>query len=582
MSSKAINNSKKTKSKKKLEEMGNSTSSKDGIVKGEAKLLTTEPEVEKKTNGQLLVSALKGAKKSATKMMKSFSPTLTDSAKESLESKEVEASMVLYRISEEHSFLIGRDEKAGNLWTFPVGKLEVGESPEEAARREFKEETGIECDELTFIDKVTWTDEKSVTYVTHIFHAIQSGGHSTVDVGELTEMKYAPFNVLEEYYRNGQGRKCLDFITYSTVREKVSKICLIGRRRVPARDVKPIVVIPAELMHVKESLERQMNQLQYGVEGVVKRELVSKIEEVHDMISTLKSELFCELRDMHAFNTTMISKVKHELLDELSEMHKCTSINDKNHFLMLEQVSKKVDKMIPDEKESIDADSNFPESDQCPEDDSDAEIIGALKSAKDLVINDDEILANSWKAVLKYAAGLDPSLQAQLIEKISAGNNELVSAICLNCDEDVEHSSDDDVNDKKESEDLSFEEKKAIFETKPVTTEELNESKMATMFKDCESITGKEWSYDGNLDHLTVGGLKIHIKVDSESNTPYVFTAKNSMPKKRISFFNVLEGKEYVECEYHTSPENHDVLTFVSTVFTRYIEEFNKANVVAV
>jgi 8-oxo-dGTP diphosphatase len=45
-----------------------------------------------------------------------------------------------------------RDDKPGlqdaGLWVFPGGHLETGEAPEEAARREFLEETGYACDRL--------------------------------------------------------------------------------------------------------------------------------------------------------------------------------------------------------------------------------------------------------------------------------------------------------------------------------------------------------------------------------------------------------------------------------------------------
>lgn len=48
-------------------------------------------------------------------------------------------------------------------WQFPEGKIEAGESAEEAVRREIKEETGLNVHKRTFLGKrivrMTWKDE---------------------------------------------------------------------------------------------------------------------------------------------------------------------------------------------------------------------------------------------------------------------------------------------------------------------------------------------------------------------------------------------------------------------------------------
>ena len=45
-------------------------------------------------------------------------------------------------------------------WSFPKGKLEHGESPEEAALREVHEETGMSCRLLRFIGHTHYQDRK--------------------------------------------------------------------------------------------------------------------------------------------------------------------------------------------------------------------------------------------------------------------------------------------------------------------------------------------------------------------------------------------------------------------------------------
>lgn len=58
--SKVIKNSNKTKSKKKLETMGNSSASKDKPLMGEVGLASITVDAKEKTSGEKLMSALKG------------------------------------------------------------------------------------------------------------------------------------------------------------------------------------------------------------------------------------------------------------------------------------------------------------------------------------------------------------------------------------------------------------------------------------------------------------------------------------------------------------------------------------------
>jgi 8-oxo-dGTP diphosphatase len=74
-------------------------------------------------------------------------------------------------------------------WSFPKGKLEVGESFEEAALREVLEETGLVCRTLRFIGHTEYVDRKGrPKAVAYWVMAVEAG--SFTPNGEVDELRW--------------------------------------------------------------------------------------------------------------------------------------------------------------------------------------------------------------------------------------------------------------------------------------------------------------------------------------------------------------------------------------------------------
>jgi ADP-ribose pyrophosphatase YjhB (NUDIX family) len=90
------------------------------------------------------------------------------------------ASIVVFKDNKVLLVKRERDPFAG-IWSLPGGKTENDESPREAARRELREETGIEADIEGVVDTVriaaedAWSGE-AVTYRLTVFYGRPTGG----------------------------------------------------------------------------------------------------------------------------------------------------------------------------------------------------------------------------------------------------------------------------------------------------------------------------------------------------------------------------------------------------------------------
>jgi 8-oxo-dGTP diphosphatase len=78
-------------------------------------------------------------------------------------------------------------------WSFPKGKLEEGESFDEAARREVQEETGLSCRLIRFIGHTEYVDRKGRPKAVAYWVMEATGGSFTPNL-EVDELRWVPLN----------------------------------------------------------------------------------------------------------------------------------------------------------------------------------------------------------------------------------------------------------------------------------------------------------------------------------------------------------------------------------------------------
>jgi ADP-ribose pyrophosphatase YjhB (NUDIX family) len=97
--------------------------------------------------------------------------------------------------------LIGRLDRHGRLlWSLPKGHIEDGETIEETAVREVKEETGISAHVLTTLGTIDYwfvAERRRVHKTVHHFLLEAVGGELSDEDVEVTEVAWVPITELE-------------------------------------------------------------------------------------------------------------------------------------------------------------------------------------------------------------------------------------------------------------------------------------------------------------------------------------------------------------------------------------------------
>jgi 8-oxo-dGTP pyrophosphatase MutT (NUDIX family) len=107
--------------------------------------------------------------------------------------------------------IIGRLDRRGTLlWSLPKGHIEQGETAQQAAEREVREETGIHGSvlrELGTIDYWFVVESRRVHKTVHHFLMAAVGGELSDEDVEVTEVAWVPLTELDERLAYADERK---------------------------------------------------------------------------------------------------------------------------------------------------------------------------------------------------------------------------------------------------------------------------------------------------------------------------------------------------------------------------------------
>lgn len=105
-------------------------------------------------------------------------------------------SVTVLLFDEQDRVLLVRHSDRG-VWVAPGGMVEPDEDPEETARREMREETGVDVDLVSILGvfggpefRVTYRNGDQVGYVMTVYEARMLGGQPTPDLDETLDVGF--------------------------------------------------------------------------------------------------------------------------------------------------------------------------------------------------------------------------------------------------------------------------------------------------------------------------------------------------------------------------------------------------------
>lgn len=122
---------------------------------------------------------------------------------------EVVAGVVIKK-DNKYLLLQEKQPKAYMLWNFPAGRVDVGESLEETAIRETKEESGYDVE---LIREIKIFHEKSTSVVKHVFEAKIIGGELKFPEDEMLDAKWFSFDEIKQMKEKLRGEWIVETIS---------------------------------------------------------------------------------------------------------------------------------------------------------------------------------------------------------------------------------------------------------------------------------------------------------------------------------------------------------------------------------